>query len=172
LKRTYEAMLLLDNREVRKGWQPLKEQVCGLFTKHGAEIKSARRWDERRLAYPINRQLRGTYLLVYFDSPTSALTGIRRDLEFAEVVLRHLTQAVAAVPETALEPEAAFDESAVRVEDITSRREAALAEREATSRARAERDSAGDKEAAASEPADASEGEAAPEASDDSKGGE
>ena len=139
MKRTYEAMLLLDNREVRKGWQPLKELVSGLFTKHGAEVKSARRWDERRLAYPISRQLRGTYLLVYFESSTSALSGIRRDLEFSEVVLRHLTQAIDAMPETALEPEAAFDESAVRVEDIASRREAALAERETSGRSRSDR---------------------------------
>ena len=61
--RTYECMCLLDNREVRKGWQPLKETVVGMFKKHGAEMLSARRWDERRLAYPIRGQQRATYLL-------------------------------------------------------------------------------------------------------------
>ncbi|MGE0142671.1 MAG: 30S ribosomal protein S6 [Planctomycetota bacterium] len=120
MKRTYESMLLLDNREVRKGWQPLKEQVCTLFTKHGAAIKSAKRWDERRLAYPIQRQLRGTYMLVFFEAETPALAGIRRDLEFSEPVLRHLTLVAEAIPESAFEPEAAFDESQVRVEDVTT----------------------------------------------------
>ena len=61
--RTYECMCLLDNREVRKGWQPLKDAVAGVFNKHGARILSARRWDERRLAYAIKGQQRGTYLL-------------------------------------------------------------------------------------------------------------
>lgn len=129
--RTYESMLLLDNREVRKGWQPLKDLVTGLFTKHGAQIQICKRWDERRLAYPIRRQLRGTYLLVYFAADPQAIGAIRRDLEFSEPVLRHLTQAIDEIPATALEPEAAFDESQVRVEDVASRREAAQAEREA-----------------------------------------
>jgi small subunit ribosomal protein S6 len=34
------------------------------------KILSSRRWDERRLAYPIKGQNRGTYLLVYFSRPT------------------------------------------------------------------------------------------------------
>ena len=29
--RTYECMCLLDNREVRKGWQPLKDSVLAMF---------------------------------------------------------------------------------------------------------------------------------------------
>ncbi|MBI5849594.1 MAG: 30S ribosomal protein S6 [Planctomycetes bacterium] len=128
-------MLLLDNREVRKGWQPLKDLVTGLFTKHGAQIKICKRWDERRLAYPIRRQLRGTYLLIYFSADTQAIGGIRRDLEFFEPVLRHLTQAIDEIPATAFEPETAFDESQVRVEDVASRREAAQAEREAAAAA-------------------------------------
>lgn len=166
-KRTYEAMLLLDNREVRKGWQPLKEQMTSLFTKHGAEIQSCKRWDERRLAYPIQRQLRGTYLLIYFTADTSVLGPIRRDLEFSEPVLRHLTQAIDEIPATAFEPEAAFDESQVRVEDVAARREAMQAEREAAAAAaraaeRAER--AVEKSAEPAEEAPAAEGGETPEA--------
>ncbi|MCA8973230.1 MAG: 30S ribosomal protein S6 [Planctomycetes bacterium] len=106
-------MCLLDNREVRNGWQALKDAVAGIFTKHGAEVLSSRRWDERRLGYPMKGQLRGTYLLLYFKAPTGALTGIRRDLQFAEYVLRFLTMQCDEVPETAYEPEADFDVSAI-----------------------------------------------------------
>jgi len=129
-------MVLLDNREVKKGWQPLKDSVCGLFQKHGAQIVSARRWDERRLAYPIKHQLRGTYLLVYFDADTQSLGNIRRDLEYNEAVLRYLTTTCDAVPPEAHEPEATFDESAVRVEDDL--RPAARAEAEEAESAEAE----------------------------------
>ncbi len=115
--RTYEAMLLLDNRAVKRGWQALKDNVTGLFQKHGAEIVSAKRWDERRLAYPIKHQLRGTYLLVYCKAETESVSAIQRDLEYADPVLRYLTLACDEVPETAFEPESAFDESAVRVEE-------------------------------------------------------
>ena len=115
--RTYECMCLLDNREVRKGWQPLKDAVVGLFTKHGAEIVSARRWDERRLAYAIKGQQRATYMLAYFKADTQQVAGIRRDLQFNESVLRSLVLGCEEVPQSAYEPEAVFDVSSIPVEE-------------------------------------------------------
>lgn len=115
--RTYECMCLLDNREVRKGWQPLKDAVTGLFTKHGAKILSSRRWDERRLAYPVRGQHRGTYLLVYFSADTQSLAGIRRDMQFNEALMRTLLIDCPEVPQTAYEPEAAFDVNAIPADD-------------------------------------------------------
>ncbi len=115
--RTYECMCLLDNREVRKGWQPLKDSVTGLFTKHGAQILSARRWDERRLAYPIDGQQRATYLLAYLKADTQSIAGIRRDLQFSDTVLRSLVLSCEEVPQSAYEPEAEFDVNAIPVDD-------------------------------------------------------
>ncbi len=115
--RTYECMCLLDNREVRKGWQPLKDAVTAMFTKHGAKILSSRRWDERRLAYTIRGQHRGTYLLIYFAADTQVLTAIRRDLQFNESLLRYLLVDCPEVPQTAYEPEADFDVNAIPADD-------------------------------------------------------
>lgn len=160
MNRTYEAMVLLDNREVKKGWQGLKDQVCGLFTKHGAEIKSARRWDERRLAYPIKNQLRGTYLLLYFEAPTASITGIRRDLDYTESVLRHMALVCEVIPESAFDPEAAFDESAVRVEDTHGTAQAASAADDADSGDDAELAAEGSNKKAGAEEADGEESDA------------
>jgi ribosomal protein S6 len=144
-------MCLLDNREVRKGWQPLKEAVGGMFTKHGAEIVSARRWDERRLSYPIRGQQRGTYLLLYLKADTQQVTGIRRDLQFNEAVLRSLLVTCDEVPQSAFEPEAAFDVNAIptgeRTQDVApppppapepAARETASADTEAATRTETE----------------------------------
>ena len=114
---TYECMVLLDNREVRKGWDPAKELVSTMFTKHGAEILSARRWDERPLAYPINRQSRGTYLLVYAKSPAESVASIRREMELSESVLRNIVLVCDEVPGDAYEPEPEFDVNAIPEDD-------------------------------------------------------
>ena len=119
MKRTYECMLLLDNREVRNGWDAVKTHVSGLFGKHGGEVKSARLWDERRLSYPISHQHRGTYLLVYAEVEPDNLTGLRRDLQFDEKVLRDMFLACPEIPPEAFEPEPEFDHSTVQVEDDT-----------------------------------------------------
>lgn len=115
--RTYECMCLLDNREVRKGWQPLKDAVTGIFTKHGGKILSSRRWEERRLAYPIKGQNRGTYLLVYFSSDTQHVGAMRRELQFNESLLRYLLVDCEEVPQTAYEPEGDFDVNAIPADD-------------------------------------------------------
>lgn len=117
MKRNYECMVLLDNREVRNGWQQLKDQVAGLFQKHGAEIKTARRWDERPLAYPIKGHTRATYLHMAAIADTDQVAAVRRDLQFADAVLRSLILQVEEFPTELHEPEEHFDETAVPLGD-------------------------------------------------------
>ena len=95
----YEGMFLLDNRAVRTDWAQAKSAVTSALEKHGAKVLTARRWDERKLAYPIRRQRRATYLLAYFEHGGDGLPGLRRDLEIDERVLRYLILATEALPE-------------------------------------------------------------------------
>ena len=117
MSRTYECMVLLDNSEVREGWDALKNNVTGLMKKHGAEIISAKLWGERALAYPIRQQTRGTYLLVYFDAPMDGIAPMNRDLNINVPVMRHMITVCDEVPETAHAPEAEFDVSKIGVEE-------------------------------------------------------
>ncbi len=99
----YEGMFLLDNDVVRGGWKAAKAQVTDLLTKHDATVHTARRWDERRLAYPIKRRGRASYLLCHFDQPADKGPGLTRDLELRESVLRHLIVRVDEVPASEIE---------------------------------------------------------------------
>ncbi len=95
----YEGMYLLDNQVVRTDWQQAKSVVTNLIEKHGGKVLTARRWDERRLAYTIAKRKRATYLLAFAELPGSALETFRRDLEITESVLRYLLLRVDEVPE-------------------------------------------------------------------------
>ena len=106
--KTYEAMFLLDNREVKKGWDPLKESIDSIMTKRGADIVVAKRWDERKLSYDIKKQRRATYYLTYFKAEPEAIDEVRRDLELSVPVLRYLILSCEAIPEDAYEPEKEF----------------------------------------------------------------
>ena len=99
----YEGMFLLDNDLVREGWTTAKSMVTDLLTKHGAQMHTARRWDERRLAYPIAHRKRGTYLLSFFEMPPEKGATLTRDLDLNERILRHLVLRVEAIPETEFE---------------------------------------------------------------------
>ncbi len=95
----YEAMFVLDNDAVRAGWADAKGIATGILEKHGATLRTARRWDERKLAYPIRGKNRATYLLSFFEAPGDAITMIHRDLELDERVLRYLILAAEDLPE-------------------------------------------------------------------------
>lgn len=107
MTRTYEGMFLLDNQVVREDWKKAKAIVSETIEKHGGKILTLRRWDERKLAYPIRRRNRGTYFLTYFQLPGTAAPTMRRELELNERVLRYLMLAVDEVPETEAELAAA-----------------------------------------------------------------
>ena len=99
----YEGMFLLDNQVVRADWPKAKALVCDTVVKYGGEVETARRWDERKLCYPIAGKKRGTYVLAYFRVGVEGITGLRRDLELSEDVLRYMMLHVEEVPEGELE---------------------------------------------------------------------
>lgn len=103
MSRTYEIMYLLDNNVVRAGWKETKAATTALIEKHGGKVLSARRWDERALAYPIRQRRRGTYLLAYASLDANGAAGLRRELDLTESVLRYLILSAESVPEQELE---------------------------------------------------------------------
>lgn len=107
----YECMILLSNQVVREDWRKAKAMVGGFLTKHGASIKSLRRYEERRLSYPMNGNMRATYYLAYFEIPGDAVPQLRREFELSESVLRNLILAVDAMPEEELALAALEDDS-------------------------------------------------------------
>jgi small subunit ribosomal protein S6 len=98
----YEGMFLLDSGRAAKDWEGTRALVDGVLERYGAKPILRDRWDERKLAYTIKRQKRGTYYLNYFDASGDAVTQIRRDLTLTEGVLRLL---ILAWPDDAPLPE-------------------------------------------------------------------
>ncbi|MHC4261334.1 MAG: 30S ribosomal protein S6 [Planctomycetota bacterium] len=99
----YEGMFVIDNDLVREDWQAAKGLVTSALEKHGATIHTARRWDERALAYPIKGRRRATYLLTYFEIEGDRNNDVARDLEIQDGVLRYLVTSAAEVPEAEVE---------------------------------------------------------------------
>jgi small subunit ribosomal protein S6 len=99
MSQLYEGMFLLDNDVVRAGWNAAKHQVTDLVTKHGGKVVTARRWSERKLAYPVRGRRRGTFLLMYYELPRTGIPPFVRDLDLSESLLRYLLLRCDALPE-------------------------------------------------------------------------
>ncbi len=122
----YEAMFLLDNREVKKGWDHAKGIALTILERHGAKVVSARRWDERKLAYEIKKQKRATFLLVFFEALPEKIGPLNREIQLTEGILRHLVLVHEEFPPLAFEPvEDEVDVSKVPLGDEEEPEEAA-----------------------------------------------
>ena len=88
--RKYEAMIILDSAKAGTDWDGVMGRVRESMEREGAEIERLEKWDERRLAYDVKGQKRGTYVLAHFSAPAESITVIRRRFELSEDVLRAL----------------------------------------------------------------------------------
>jgi small subunit ribosomal protein S6 len=86
----YEAMFIFDSNRMARDRAGLPTEVEGMIKTNGGEVLVSRLWEERRLAYPIAGHRKGTYWLIYFRSPTSAITPLNRACEIHDGILRQL----------------------------------------------------------------------------------
>ena len=87
---TYEAMLLVEPTIAAREWPRVLEEVDRLAKKNGATVLQIAKWGERKLAFPVRKCARGTYVLAYFGAPEKAVTKLRADIALSEVILRSL----------------------------------------------------------------------------------
>ena len=70
--------------------QDITKSVDELLEKNGAKLKAQDNWGRKRLAYPIEKQNYGTYILTQFESDGRSNNEILKDLDHNSNVLGSL----------------------------------------------------------------------------------
>ena len=86
----YELMYVLHPRLTPEEIEAAVERISALVTSPGGEILSVDQWGRRRLAYPIDRNMEGYYVLSTFKAPADVPGSLEGQLNLSEDVLRHL----------------------------------------------------------------------------------
>lgn len=85
----YEAMFVL-SQAVAADLAGAIAHIRGIIEKAGGSIIAMRKWDERKLAFEIDKQKRAYFLLVYFKAPAVRLHEIERSCNLSEQIMRNL----------------------------------------------------------------------------------
>lgn len=85
----YEGMFVFPQSQTANLTEAV-EHIRDLVARGEGEIIAMKKWDERRLAYPIEKHNRGLFLLTYFKAPTASLIGLERDCNLSEKIIRFL----------------------------------------------------------------------------------
>ncbi len=99
----YEGLFLLDQQAATDDLGACIEHLKEIMNRADAQVVAMKKWSERRLAYEIKRQKRGLFILIYFKAQTDKITGIERDCNLSETVLRNLIIRADHIGETELE---------------------------------------------------------------------
>ena len=69
----------------------LADALTQLIVEQGGEIKKRENWGLRNLAYRMNKNRKGHYVLFNIDAPAAAIAELERTMRINEDVLRYLT---------------------------------------------------------------------------------
>lgn len=95
----YEGMFILHNRELPEGeTADPQEVVRALVAKCGGEVAHSLIWANRKLAYAIEGNQTGTYVLTYFTGDTETCVKLNREVAISDRCLRHLALAIDELP--------------------------------------------------------------------------
>lgn len=86
----YEVMFLLDPNKASADWEGTVGAANGTLQRHGAELIHTQSWGEFKLAYPIKKFRKGSFLLTFFRVESKAIPVIEADLRLVDVVARYL----------------------------------------------------------------------------------
>lgn len=96
--RQYEVMFLI-SQSAAADFNSLIAHLNEILARAHAEIIAMKKWDERRLAYEMDKQKRGVYILCYIRCDTQSIAHLERDCNLSERIMRtmilevdHLTE--------------------------------------------------------------------------------
>lgn len=89
LTQKYETMLVLSTKLGEDGIAQTVEKFKDLISSHGV-LETVDEWGKRRLAYPINYETEGYYVLFQFESNPEFPSELNRIYNITDGILRTL----------------------------------------------------------------------------------
>lgn len=95
----YESIFIARQDATPAQVDQLATQFTDLVKAQGGKVTKTESWGLRRLAYRINKNRKGHYVLMNIDAPAPAVHELERNMRINEDVLRFLTIKVDALDE-------------------------------------------------------------------------
>lgn len=89
--RTYELLFIARPGLAEPEVEALTETVKGYLEKEGGTIEKVEPWGKKRLAYEIDKQREGYYVLIVFASKGDIVKEVERRLKVTDGIVRHIT---------------------------------------------------------------------------------
>ncbi|MFA5515223.1 MAG: 30S ribosomal protein S6 [Desulfuromonadales bacterium] len=116
--RTYETIFIVHPDAVGEQYAGIIEKFKKVLEDQQANVLKVEEWGARKLAYPVKKQSRGSYVLVAYEAEPQVIAEFERRLRLDETIIKfmtvHLEKGLPAVKE---EPASMPAEEATESED-------------------------------------------------------
>jgi len=89
--RIYEELFIVRPNITDEELDPLMEQLRQVITNHGGAVDKADKWGVRKLAYRLEKNTEGYYVLMQFSGAPETVKEIERRLRVSDLVLKFIT---------------------------------------------------------------------------------
>ncbi|MCF7808154.1 MAG: 30S ribosomal protein S6 [Candidatus Marinimicrobia bacterium] len=87
----YECLYIVNINVDSEGTSAVSARVEGLLKNVGAELVNTQPWGKRKLAYAIDKERYGDYVLIHFQGENPDLADFHRELEIEKAILHYMT---------------------------------------------------------------------------------
>ncbi|MBV6632220.1 MAG: 30S ribosomal protein S6 [Alphaproteobacteria bacterium] len=95
----YETVLIARQDVSAAQVDAIAESLTSIVKENGGTVQKTENWGLRSLAYRIQKNRKGHYVLLGIDGPAQAIAEMERSLRFNEDVLRYMTVRVDEIDE-------------------------------------------------------------------------
>ena len=92
--RKYELVCIIHPDLDENAFKALVEKVSGWVTEAGGSVDKVDVWGRRRMAYHINKQREGQYVLLHLNMNPATTAQLERNIRFQESVIRSMLTVV------------------------------------------------------------------------------
>lgn len=124
----YETTLIIRPDLDDPGTYGIVERIEGVIAENGGQLLLRDDWGKRKLAYAIDKHLKGHYVLLDFLGPAEMVTELERRIRITDGIIRFLTVRVADAVDVETRVAEAAEQRARREEEAARRRAEAEAE--------------------------------------------
>ena len=92
--RNYELVCIIHPDLDENAFKAVVEKVSGWVTETGGSVEKVDVWGRRRMAYHINKQREGQYVLLHLNMDPASIALLERNIRFQESVMRSMMTVV------------------------------------------------------------------------------
>lgn len=87
----YESTVLINAALDDQQIELILSRIKDFITNNGGQIREVENWGRKRLAYPVEKNKIGYYVIYRFDAPSDIVAKLERTYSLDEQILRYIT---------------------------------------------------------------------------------